>query len=240
MAQAKQHRQAACRLSLRGSVAALGLGGLAVSLIATSCGSMVSAPTTPTPVVISASQSATYGTILVSGNTLYTLKPSQTACTTECLKIWPAVLLPKGVTAATAGPGVSASKLGTVAGAGGVLQVTYSGQALYWFVGDKAAGQVNGNITDKWGTWSDVVTEASATASPAPTSLAPVTSKPTPTAAPTPKTAAPTQTTAAPTPTTAAPTPTTAAPTPTTTAPTPTTAAPPPTTTAPASGGAGF
>ena len=75
-----------------------------------------------------------------------------------CHKIWPAVLLPKGVTKATAGTGVSASKLGTVKGAGGALQVTYSGKALYWFSEDKAAGQVNGNVNDTWGTWSDVVT----------------------------------------------------------------------------------
>jgi predicted lipoprotein with Yx(FWY)xxD motif len=45
-----------------------------------------------------------------------------------------------------------------VKGAGGALQVTYSGKALYWFIGDKAPGQVNGNVTDTWGTWSDVAT----------------------------------------------------------------------------------
>ena len=51
-------------------------------------------------------------------------------------------MLPKGVTKATAGTGVSASKLGTVTRSGGVLQVTYGGKPLYWFVGDTAAGQV--------------------------------------------------------------------------------------------------
>ena len=45
---------------------------------------------------------------------------------------------------ATAGTGVSAAKLGTIKVAGGALQVTYSGKALYWFFGDKAAGQVKG------------------------------------------------------------------------------------------------
>jgi hypothetical protein len=30
--------------------------------------------------------------------------------------------------------------------------------ALYWFVGDKAPGQVNVNVTDTWGKWSDVAT----------------------------------------------------------------------------------
>ena len=107
--------------------------------------------------VISTAKNAKYGTILVSGRTLYTLKPSAIACTASCLKIWPEVLLPKGVTKATAGTGVSAAKLGTVKRAGGVLQVTYSGKALYWFFKDTAAGQVNGVGTDTWGKWSVVV-----------------------------------------------------------------------------------
>jgi predicted lipoprotein with Yx(FWY)xxD motif len=162
----------------------VGLGGLAVSVIAAGCGGSASTRTATKSLVISTAHSA-QGTILVSGNTLYTLKPSQAACTAECFKIWPQVLLPQGVTAASAGPGVSASMLGTVAGAGGVLQVTYSGQALYWFSGDTAPGQVNGNITDTWGTWSAVVTAAPAAASTPPASAAPVTPTPTPTTSPT-------------------------------------------------------
>ena len=74
-----------------------------------------------------------------------------------CQKYWIEVLLPKGVTKATAGTGVSAAKLGTTKGAGGALQVTYGGKALYWFSKDKAPGQVTGNVTDTWGKWIDVV-----------------------------------------------------------------------------------
>jgi predicted lipoprotein with Yx(FWY)xxD motif len=59
---------------------------------------------------------------------------------------------------ASAGSGVSASKLGTIARSGGVLQVTYAGKPLYTFIGDKSTGAVNGNVTDTWGSWSDVVT----------------------------------------------------------------------------------
>jgi len=69
------------------------------------------------------------------------------------------------VTKATAGTGVSASKLGTVKRSGGALQVTYSGKPLYWFSGDTGAGQVHGNVTDTWGKWSDVVTAKSASSS---------------------------------------------------------------------------
>ncbi len=99
-----------------------------------------------------------YGTILVSGKTVYTLKASNVACGSKCLKVWPALLLPKGVTMPSAGPGVSAANLGTVAAGRGALQVTYAGKPLYWFIGDTAPGQVHGNITDKWGKWSVVVT----------------------------------------------------------------------------------
>ena len=58
----------------------------------------------------------------------------------------------------TAGAGVDASNLGTVGAAHGALQVTYSGRRLYWFAKDKAHGQVHGNVKDKWGKWSTVVT----------------------------------------------------------------------------------
>ncbi len=197
MAPQGRQQPSARRLSLLGRAVGLGLGGLAVSLIAASCGSAASTHTSA-PVVISTSQSATHQTILVSGNTLYTLKASQTACTAACLQIWPALVLPKGVTAATAGPGVSAADLGTVAGAGGALQVTYSGQPLYFFSDDTGPGQVNGNVTDTWGTWSDVVTTGSAATSVPPTSGAPATSTPAPTTAATPTTAAPTPTTSVP------------------------------------------
>lgn len=122
-----------------------------------------SAATSPrTATTISTTKNAKSGTFLVAddGNTVYTLKPSKKACDTDpkCLKAWPPVLLPQGVTTATAGSGVSAAKLGTVSAAGGALQVTYSGKALYWFQKDKSPGQVKGNVKDKWGTWHSVVT----------------------------------------------------------------------------------
>jgi len=82
-----------------------------------------------------------------------------------CLKIWMPVLLPEGVTSATADGSADASKLGTVAAADGALQVTYGGKPLYWFSKDKAAGQVHGNVSDKWGKWSTVATSKSSSGS---------------------------------------------------------------------------
>ena len=136
-------------LELAGAVVAA--GGLAASIVSAGAAAATSS-------VVSTTQNSTYGTILVSGKTVYTLKASKVACTSRCLKIWPEVLLPKGVKAPTAGPGVNAASLGTVKVSGGSRQVTYAGKRLYWFVDDTAPGQVNGNITDKWGKWSVVVT----------------------------------------------------------------------------------
>jgi predicted lipoprotein with Yx(FWY)xxD motif len=158
MEQTKQNRGTTRRASV-GRVAAglVAVGGLSASLFAASPASAATSHTAK-GVVISTLKTKKDGTVLVSGDTLYTLKPSKTACAAACQKVWPEVLLPKGVTKATAGHGVSAAKLGTVRGAGGALQVTYAGKPLYWFIGDKAPGQVNGNVTDTWGTWTDVGT----------------------------------------------------------------------------------
>lgn len=155
MEQTNRHHEAGRRiLGARMATAALVIGGLSASFFAAS----VAGAATGASVVISTTKNAKLGTILVSGTTLYTLKTSKTPCTAQCLKVWPAVLLPKGMTSAAAGKGVSAAKLGTVKRSGGTLQVTYSGKPLYRFSGDKATGQVNGNVTDTWGKWSSIVT----------------------------------------------------------------------------------
>ena len=141
------------------AAAALALGGLSALAFAPSTAAAATSPTTAS--VISSAKNAKLGTILVTGNTVYTLKPSKTACTAECLKVWIPVLLPQGVTSATAGAGVDASKLGTVA-AGSSMQVTYGGKPLYWYADDKEAGQVKEREQQhKWGKWSTVVTARS-------------------------------------------------------------------------------
>ena len=146
------------------SVALAAVGGLSGVLIAGGYAGAASSRTGKS-VVISTATNKKPGTLLVSKTTLYTLKASKIACTTKCLQTWPPVTLPKGVTKAVAGTGVSAAKLGTVKTSSGLMQVTYGGKALYWFAKDKAAGQVNGNVKDTWGTWSDVVTVKPASSS---------------------------------------------------------------------------
>ena len=130
------------------------LGALGLSLVVAETAGAA------TGVVVSTNKTAKQGTYLVSGKTLYTLKPSRTRCGTSCQKIWPPLMLPTGVTTATAGSGVNAAKLGTVTRSGRALQVTYDGKPLYYFFKDTSAGKVTGNITDKWGKWSVVVLQA--------------------------------------------------------------------------------
>ena len=160
MNQTKHCRRATHHCSRKAiAAAAVVIGGLPASLLAAGTSAAVTSRATK-GVVVSTAKYSKLGTILVSGKTLYTLQASNTACTAACQKIWPELVLPKGTTKATAGTGVSASKLGTITRANGVRQVTYNGKALYWFAPDKSTGTtgtVTGNLTDTWGKWSDVV-----------------------------------------------------------------------------------
>ena len=241
------------RTPVRVAAAALAAGTLCFSLIVAGSAGAVSNHKTKR-LVLSTIQTSTYGTILFSGKTVYTLKASNVACTAKCQRIWPLLLLPKGVTKATAGRGVSAAKIGTVMRKGGARQVTYSGKPLYWFEFDSAPGQVNGNITDTWGKWSVVVMTTPAGASPVtgPTLPQSGTTTSTPHSSSTPNTmnTSPNSSTPATSPPVSTPptTPPTSPPTtpptppPTTTPPTttPTTSPPTTTTTSPGGGGVGF
>jgi predicted lipoprotein with Yx(FWY)xxD motif len=158
MERTSRHRKSTWRTSAGRIVAvAVAIGGLSVLAFAPSVAGAATTPTTAS--VIDTAKSSKLGTILVAGNTVYTLKPSKTACDAACLKIWRPVLLPDGVMTATAGTGVDDTKLGTVTTADGALQITYAGKPLYWFSKDKAPGQVKGNLTDKWGKWATVATK---------------------------------------------------------------------------------
>ena len=145
------------RRSLKGRVGAAVLiaGGLASSVGLVGASAAMHSHSAK-GIVISTFKSAKLGTILTSRTTLYTLKANSKACTSACHKYWFEVLLPTGVSKATAGPGVNAAMLGTVKVAGG-LQVTYAGKPLFWFSKDASAGMVKGNVTDTWGKWSDIV-----------------------------------------------------------------------------------
>jgi predicted lipoprotein with Yx(FWY)xxD motif len=86
-----------------------------------------------------------------SGRALYLWTPdtkTQSMCSGPCATAWPPLTV-KG--APTAGTGVTASDLSTISRSDGTKEVTYAGHPLYYFAGDKAAGQTNGEASNGFG-----------------------------------------------------------------------------------------
>ncbi len=141
--------------------AALTLAACGKSASTTAASTPTSAPAAAAGITISSANVPGVGTVLVNGQgmTLYLLSSEQggkLTCTDDngCTKVWPDTELPAGVTSATAGSGVDASKLGTIKGSSGSLYVTYAGWPLYTFAHDTATGQAHGEgIVSFGGTW---------------------------------------------------------------------------------------
>ena len=87
-----------------------------------------------------------------NGKTLYLFTPDTTTasnCNGDCAANWPPFTLDAGETI-EAGDGVTGT-FATIARRDGRMQVTYAGHPLYYFGGDNAAGDVNGQgLNDKW------------------------------------------------------------------------------------------
>jgi predicted lipoprotein with Yx(FWY)xxD motif len=140
-----------------GVISVIGLLGLVAcgkssSIPSTSGGGASSPPAATGGATVSTASVGGMGTVLVDSNgmTLYYLKSEpigSITCTGSCATNWPPLLLPSGTTAPTAGTGLKAADLGTIARPDGGTQVTYKGKALYLFVGDTSAGQANGQGT---------------------------------------------------------------------------------------------
>jgi predicted lipoprotein with Yx(FWY)xxD motif len=114
------------------------------------CGKIVvgAPPPQAGSVEVDAGSASGVGTVLVdvTGLTLYELNTEangQIMCAGACTSVWPPLLLPAGVTSATAGPGVTGT-LGTITRPDGGTQVTYDGRPLYRYSGDQSPGQANG------------------------------------------------------------------------------------------------
>jgi predicted lipoprotein with Yx(FWY)xxD motif len=177
----------------RRALAGAGLTGVAALLIsacggtATTTATTAAAPAAATATTSSAGGSAPaagvtiasanvagVGTVLVNGDgkTLYLLTSEQggkLTCTDDngCTKFWPDTELPSGVTAATAGTGVDASKLGSTTGS---LYVTYAGWPLYTFIKDTAVGSANGEGINSFGGIWETLTPAGTPVIPSGTS----------------------------------------------------------------------
>jgi predicted lipoprotein with Yx(FWY)xxD motif len=240
------------RATLILSASALAAGTLALSTLASSA--PASAKGSPKALTLTTVPVPNIGKVLATsaGLTLYryAVDPSGKAtCTGACAKVWPPLLLPKGVTHLRAPSGVKG--LSVVHVAGGRLQVFFHRKALYTFVSDKRKGQAAGQGVES--DWSAALSNGKSSASAAaPTTSSPATGGGSSTPGTTSKTPTTSSSTASSSPSstkgTTAPVtqstspPTTPPPTTTTTHPPTTTTTQPPTTTttSPAGGGAGF
>jgi predicted lipoprotein with Yx(FWY)xxD motif len=127
---------------------ALALAALAVPYIAPASSGAPRSALTAGP--------SAFGRILFDGRGFvlyaFTRDPrGKSACVRACASAWPPYLVK---TRPQAGSGVKARLLGTTKRAGGRLQVTYAGRPLYYYVGDRRAGQILcQNVTEFGGLW---------------------------------------------------------------------------------------
>ncbi len=124
----------------------------AVSAVAAS-GTQAKASASPTLTV----RSSSYGKILFDGRgfVLYAFtrdpRGGKSRCYGECAARWP-VYYKKGPF--VAGAGVRQKLIGTVKRKDGRRQITYNGRPLYYYVGDRSAGQVScQDVAEFGGTW---------------------------------------------------------------------------------------
>jgi predicted lipoprotein with Yx(FWY)xxD motif len=97
-----------------------------------------------------------YGRILTDdrGRALYLFTReggTKSKCYGACADAWPPYVVKGDPTAA---PGLDDAKLGTTKRRGGDVQLTYAGHPLYFYVGDRKAGQILcQNVVEFGGTW---------------------------------------------------------------------------------------
>jgi predicted lipoprotein with Yx(FWY)xxD motif len=104
--------------------------------------------------VIKTASVGSLGTVIVASSnsmTLYTFSKDvkdsgKSVCTGGCATTWPPLTVATGTTP-TGDTGVS-GKIATITRDDGTVQVTYNGLPLYFFSGDKAAGDSNGVYTN--------------------------------------------------------------------------------------------
>ena len=126
---------------------------LALSTAAASSGALASPQASRSTLTVGASS---YGRILFDGRGFalygFTRDPrGKSVCAGACAKAWPPYVVK---TRPRAAAGVSARLLGTTRRANGAVQVTYAGRPLYYYVGDRKAGQVLcQNVSEFGGIW---------------------------------------------------------------------------------------
>ena len=112
----------------------------ALAFLVASAGSALGVARSPRLTV----HSSAYGRILFDGRpyALYAFTrddPGRSNCGGTCARRWPPYIVKR---APSAGPGVKASRIGTIRRGDGSLQATYAGKPLYRYVGDRRPLQV--------------------------------------------------------------------------------------------------
>jgi predicted lipoprotein with Yx(FWY)xxD motif len=103
-----------------------------------------------------ASGTSAYGPVLFDGRgyVLYVFtrdRPGRSTCSGACARAWPPYILRGTV---RAGSGAKNSLISTTRRADGTRQVVYAGHPLYYYVGDRKAGQILcQNVREFGGLW---------------------------------------------------------------------------------------
>jgi len=142
----------------------------------------------PASLQLGAGSSASLGSFLIGPNglTLYTLSSETSTgsvCTGGCLANWPALIVAPG--GSVSGPAGATGTFSTFTRADdGATQVALNSHPLYYFAGDSAAGQTNGEgLAAFGGTWhvAAAALAAATSSSPSPAASATSASAPPPT-----------------------------------------------------------
>ena len=156
-----QHAEDLARRLRRSVVAVAAATAFAVGACAAPGGGASTAPTTvsepsgaPAELTLELLTNDTLGSYVVGedGKSLYIFTPdtgSTSSCNGECAANWPPLTAESAADVA-AGEGVTGA-LGTITRADGSLQITLGGKPLYYFKGDQADGDINGQgLNDVW------------------------------------------------------------------------------------------
>jgi predicted lipoprotein with Yx(FWY)xxD motif len=111
----------------------------AAAALAFSATTMASQQAAPTLTI----RSSSFGKVLFDGRGFvlyaFTKDTQRSACSGACAGKWPPYIVHGNL---RAGPNLRQTLLGTVRRANGARQVTYAGRPLYYYTGDKRAGQI--------------------------------------------------------------------------------------------------
>jgi len=129
------------------------VAGIVVLVVAVSGGSASKSKPLPAGGTALSVKQTPLGKTLVdaNGHTLYLFQadtPNHSNLSRAGFAVWPAFT---STGKPRAGAGVSASHIGTIAAVNGTRQVTYYGHPLYYYIGDKKAGQTNGQGLKEFG-----------------------------------------------------------------------------------------